>query len=133
MILTIDHDSFKGDSLEGTSFKRLYAPNSPHTIGSESRTCVSCHANPSALGYGKGKLELDVTETNTRWSFQPEYAENAHDGLPEDADRHARSGGDRPGQRGKSRELATDSARSLHRLVLDPARRGGGPDQPAWR
>lgn len=85
MILTIDHDSFKGDSLEGTSFKRLYAPNSPHTIGRESRTCVSCHANPSALGYGKGKLELDVTETNTRWSFQPEYAENAHDGLPEDA------------------------------------------------
>jgi hypothetical protein len=51
MILTIDHDSFEGDSLDGIVFKRLYAPNSPHTIGKEVRTCVSCHANPSALGY----------------------------------------------------------------------------------
>jgi hypothetical protein len=85
MILTIDHDSFEGDSLTGTAFKRLYAPNSPHTIGETSRTCVSCHSNPAALGYGKGKLEFEVSDSNGRWLFSPEYAENAYDGLPEDA------------------------------------------------
>lgn len=85
MILTIDHDSFDGDSLSGTVFKRLYAPNSPHTIGKESRTCISCHNNPSALGYGKGNLEFDVSQKENHWIFTPEYAENIIDGLPEDA------------------------------------------------
>ena len=85
MILTIDHDSFEGDSLTGTTFKRLYAPNSPHTIGKESRTCVSCHNSPAALGYGKGNLEFDATQQGSPWIFTPEYALNSHDGLPEDA------------------------------------------------
>jgi len=85
MILTIDHDSFEGDSLTGTAFKRLYAPNSPHTIGKESRTCISCHANPAALGYGKGNLEFDVSQKDAEWVFKAEYAENPNDRLPEDA------------------------------------------------
>ena len=85
MIMTIDHDSFEGDSLSGMAFKRLYAPNSPHTIGKESRTCVSCHANPAALGYGKGNLEFEMSQKQNRWTFTPEYAENSNDGLPEDA------------------------------------------------
>ena len=85
MILTIDHDSFEEDSLSGTTFKRLYAPNSPHTIGKESRTCISCHANPAALGYGRGELEYEVSQSGNRWAFTPEYAENSNDGLPEDA------------------------------------------------
>lgn len=85
MILTIDYDSFEGDSLKGTAFKRLYAPNSPHTIGKGSRSCASCHSNPATLGYGKGKLEFDTDQNKSQWKFTPEYVLNENDGLPEDA------------------------------------------------
>lgn len=85
MILTIDHDSYDQDSLSGTTFRRLYAPNSPHTIGKESRTCVSCHISPLAIGYGKGILDFDTSGNENAWTFTPEYAQNGNDGLPEDA------------------------------------------------
>lgn len=85
MILTIDHDSFEQDGLTGTRFKRLYAPNSPHTIGKEARKCASCHMDPVSLGYGKGKLEFRINGTLGEWIFEPEYADNPNDGLPEDA------------------------------------------------
>lgn len=65
-----------------TSFKRLFAPAFPHTIRKESRTCKSCHNNPLALGYGRGKL---VYTKEGRWTFTPEFGLNKYDRLPEDA------------------------------------------------
>jgi len=85
MILTIDHDSFDQDSLTGTVFKRLYAPNSPHTIGKQARKCTACHVDPVTLGYGKGNLEFRAFGSSGNWVFEPEYASNPNDGLPEDA------------------------------------------------
>ncbi|MCB0459190.1 MAG: hypothetical protein KDC74_04130 [Flavobacteriaceae bacterium] len=81
MILTIDHQSFSGDVNDKTAFHRLYAPNSPHTTSKEVRDCKSCHANPMAIGYGKGTLLYK----DGVWNFTPEYAQNPNDGLPEDA------------------------------------------------
>ncbi|MFD1315820.1 hypothetical protein [Namhaeicola litoreus] len=83
MIMTIDHQSFDDEKIN--SFHRLYAPNSPHTTSAKSRSCISCHANPVALGYGKGKLTYNVTNGKGNWHFDPAYALNENDGLPEDA------------------------------------------------
>ena len=83
MIMTIDHQSFDG-SKENT-FHRLYASNSPHTTSSTSRSCISCHVNPVALGYGKGKLTYEIQNGQGKWNFDPIYELNKEDGLPEDA------------------------------------------------
>ena len=85
MILTIDHESFENDNKEDTSFHRLYAPNSPHTISKTVRDCKSCHANSTAIGYGKGTLTYDISERFGEWKFTPEYDLNPIDNLPEDA------------------------------------------------
>ncbi len=53
MIIKISSDSFSK-----FKFKRLFAPTSSHTISKNSRTCESCHLNPVALGYGKGKFKF---------------------------------------------------------------------------
>jgi hypothetical protein len=80
MILTIDKASFgKGGN---SVFRRLYAPASAHTTQKESRSCKSCHNNPLAIGYGRGILNLSV---KGRWTFEPRFALNPNDGLPEDA------------------------------------------------
>jgi len=80
MILSIDGGSFtKG---EGKDFHRLYAPASPHTTASRGRTCKSCHNNSLAIGYGRGTLTFGK---NSQWNFDPLFANNSHDGLPEDA------------------------------------------------
>lgn len=62
-------------------FKRLYAPAVPHTTVRDGRTCVSCHLDPLALGFGRGSLELSK---GGEWSFTPQFA-NLQDGLPADA------------------------------------------------
>jgi len=80
MILTIDKGSF--NDKDKTIFHRLYAPVSAHTTQRESRSCKSCHNNPLALGYGRGKLYYSQ---NGQWTFAPQYAVNINDGLPEDA------------------------------------------------
>lgn len=80
MILTIDKGSFKKG--EKTVFKRLYAPVSAHTIQKESRNCKSCHSNPMAIGYGHGEL---LYSSKGKWTFNPRFAANPNDGLPEDA------------------------------------------------
>jgi len=85
MILSIDHSNHNDSILKGTSISRLYAANAPHTTASEVRNCVSCHADPAALGYGKGSLKYLVQKTSGRWVFEPEYELNSIDGLPEDA------------------------------------------------
>jgi hypothetical protein len=80
MIMTIDKGSFKKG--EATVFHRLYAPASAHTTQRESRSCKSCHNDPLALGYGRGKLEFSPSG---RWTFESTFEKSKYDGLPEDA------------------------------------------------
>jgi hypothetical protein len=78
MILTINKSS-------GSFFKRLYAPSFSHTIRKESRSYISCHNNPHALGYGRGKLEYKISGVSGKWIFTPSSTKILPDGLPEDA------------------------------------------------
>ena len=80
MILTIDKGSFK--TGEKTVFHRLYAPSSGHTTMLKGRSCKSCHNDPLAIGYGRGKLLFSPGGT---WTFESMYENNKNDGLPEDA------------------------------------------------
>jgi len=61
MVLTID--KFKNSQKK--IFKRLFAPTFSHTINKEGRSCKSCHNNPLALGYGKGKLSFIILDRKT--------------------------------------------------------------------
>ena len=86
MIMTLDKGSFKNGKVgEDLSFHRLYAPNSPHTTTKAVRDCISCHADPSALGFGSGELTYRTTKDSGQWIFTPEYELNTNDNLPEDA------------------------------------------------
>ena len=80
MILTID-------KMDGSNniFKRLFAPGFSHTIRKEARSCESCHNNPLALGYGRGKLEYKIVDGKGAWKFTPQFPIIKSDGLPEDA------------------------------------------------
>ena len=67
----------------GSRFHRLFAPVFAHTIRRESRSCVGCHADPLALGYGRGTLRY---EPKTRgWRFTARLPARDEDGLPADA------------------------------------------------
>lgn len=80
MILSVDKSSFKkGDPPH---FFRLFAPSSAHTTQRSSRSCISCHNDPLAIGYGRGELQFSG---KGKWTFSPHYAKNPKDGLPEDA------------------------------------------------
>jgi cytochrome c553 len=83
MVMTIDKESFRKGS--GKSFHRLYAPASGHTTQRESRSCKSCHNNPLAIGYGRGELVYQISGNKGKWSFNPMFALNENDSLPEDA------------------------------------------------
>jgi hypothetical protein len=85
MILSIDMKSFDKSSHDSLIFHRLYAPISAHTVSNVARTCKSCHNNSLALGYGKGELKYLNEDGKGKWIFEPEYAKNKYDGLPEDA------------------------------------------------
>ena len=65
-----------------SSFHRLFAPVFAHTIRRQVRTCDECHADPLALGYGRGRLRYDAKAR--RWDFSPNHF-FLEDGLPEDA------------------------------------------------
>ena len=69
----------------GNIFQRLYSPIRPHNTVRESRSCKSCHNNPVALGYGRGKLLFEVSGNSGRWTFVPEMRLSSDDGLPLDA------------------------------------------------
>jgi len=79
MIFTLD----KGEGKK--EFKRLYAPSFSHTIRRESRSCISCHNNPLALGYGRGQLKYTISGNKGKWEFIPAYPLLKEDGLPQDA------------------------------------------------
>ena len=69
-------------TLEGR-FHRLFAPVFAHTVRKEVRRCEGCHANPVALGYGRGVLRYEVD--TKAWRFSPQFPVRPEDGLPEDA------------------------------------------------
>ncbi len=85
MILTIDRQSYTHKKHDSLLFRRLFAPVAPHTTAAKGRSCKSCHNNPVALGFGKGKLKYVIDGNRGSWRFQPAYENNPHDGLPEDA------------------------------------------------
>ncbi len=84
MILTVDKNSYTKKGEEEI-FKRLFAPTSPHTIAAKGRSCKSCHNNPLAIGYGRGKLNYITAGGKGIWNFEPEYENENQDNLPQDA------------------------------------------------
>ncbi len=84
MIMTLDKSKYKTKDSE-LIFKRLFAPAVAHTIQKESRSCESCHNDPLALGYGRGKLEYIVNNNIGRWVFEPKFGKIKYDNLTEDA------------------------------------------------
>jgi len=90
MIMTLDKSAYvdapkQAVSKQYSEFHRLFAPAAPHTTSSEGRSCRSCHLNPVALGYGRGKLSYDPSREGSGWSFEPEGMLLQPDGLPVDA------------------------------------------------
>lgn len=83
MILTIDRNRTAGGAPDSV-FRRLYARTFSHTISRTARSCVSCHSDPVALGYGRGALQYEVVRGIGRWTFTPALGRLA-DGLPADA------------------------------------------------
>ncbi len=84
MIMTLDKSKYE-KSHSDEIFKRLFAPSIPHTIQKESRSCKSCHNNPLALGYGRGKLVYKTETGKGIWKFTPTYEKYEEDNLPQDA------------------------------------------------
>ncbi len=82
MILSLDQSKYNG---EGENFKRLYSPLSAHTTSKKSRSCISCHNDPLAIGYGEGQLVYHTKGKLGYWAFTPKYAEVEYDKVPEDA------------------------------------------------
>jgi len=84
MVMTLDRSRRAGspDLLHA----RLYARVEPHTTQRAARSCTSCHNDPEALGYGRGKLEL-LRDAPGRghWAFTPAEPRSAAEGLPADA------------------------------------------------
>ncbi len=80
MIMTL-----KKNKHANSVFRRLYAPAFSHTIVSDALDCKSCHNNPQALGYGRGKLIYKVNGKRAKWEFKPQYARSRYDNLPLDA------------------------------------------------
>ncbi|MFV0593535.1 MAG: hypothetical protein ACK5M7_19340 [Draconibacterium sp.] len=85
MIMTIDMKSYSGNENDPEIFHRLFAPASPHTTSAKGRSCVSCHNDPVALGYGEGELNYMIINGKGTWEFSSQYAADPHDGLPADA------------------------------------------------
>ena len=79
MVLTIDNMKYNPDKK---IFKRLFAPTFSHTINKTGRSCQSCHNNPLAIGYGRGKL---IYFKNGEWIFQSQLLKHPEDSFPKDA------------------------------------------------
>ncbi len=84
MILTVDKSEFT-KKKDDVIFKRLFAPAVSHTTAAKGRTCKSCHNNPVAIGYGRGKLIYKTVNGKGVWAFESTYANDENDGLPQDA------------------------------------------------
>lgn len=85
MIMTLDRNTQAGAQPD-LRFWRLYARVEPHTTRREARSCRSCHNDPEALGYGRGKLRFErVAPGRGRWAYTPAAEPLPQDGLPADA------------------------------------------------
>jgi hypothetical protein len=82
MIMTFDRNRDPGGRAH-VVFRRLYAHTFAHTVRREARSCESCHADPVALGYGRGTLAFD--KGSRRWRFSAKAPRSGHDGRPADA------------------------------------------------
>ncbi|HSH19115.1 MAG TPA: hypothetical protein VLA03_01605, partial [Draconibacterium sp.] len=85
MVLTIDKKSYTKNENDSLIFHRLFAPVAPHTTAAKGRSCVSCHNNPVALGYGEGELTYTIDKGKGKWKFVPVYENDKHDNLSADA------------------------------------------------
>ncbi len=85
MVLTVDTASYPLGTPHDTLFRRLFAPTEAHTTMTRGRSCKSCHNDPQALGFGKGKLTYHTENGEGRWTFTPLYALMPQDSLAEDA------------------------------------------------
>jgi hypothetical protein len=86
MILSIDKDALRESPVDDpVMFRRLFAPAEAHTTAAGGRSCKSCHQDPLALGYGRGKLIYELEGRKGQWLFEAEYAADTFDGLPQDA------------------------------------------------
>jgi hypothetical protein len=83
MVMTLNRSA--GAAKLPDEFHRLYAPAAPHTTVTQGRDCVSCHANPLALGYGRGTLKYQTAGGRGHWTFTPALPRSGYDGLPVDA------------------------------------------------
>lgn len=84
MVMTFDRNKEAGRPA-GILHRRLYAKLFAHTVRREARPCESCHADPVALGLGKGALRYEISGKSGRWKFTPATKASPHDGLPEDS------------------------------------------------
>jgi len=84
MIMTLDKSKYEKNNSQNI-FKRLFAPNVPHTIQKESRSCESCHNSSLAIGYGRGELTYETIDNKGVWKFTPTYDIYEYDNLPQDA------------------------------------------------
>jgi len=83
--MILDLELPTGEVKRRNQFRRLFAPASAHTVLAQVRDCRSCHANPLALGYGRGRLSYAVKGDGGHWQFKPEFPSLIQDGLPMDA------------------------------------------------
>lgn len=84
MVITIDRNRAVGKPPD-IVFRRSYARAFSHTVSARSRSCVSCHNDPVALGYGRGVLAYAHAPAGGRWTFTPSAPASPFDGLPADA------------------------------------------------
>ncbi len=82
MVLTID-GATTALGRTGSVFRRLYARAFSHTVSRQPRSCVSCHTDPGALGYGEGDLRYERGGAKGHWVFTPRHMPGP-DGLPSD-------------------------------------------------
>lgn len=82
MVLTTDGENYQPGLR---FFKRLFAPADPHTTSAKGRSCKECHLSGIIMGFGEGRLQIDNSLESPVWIFEPDYALNVNDHLPEDA------------------------------------------------
>lgn len=70
-------------------FQRRFASITAHTTQRAARTCIECHADPLALGYGRGRLTIARDGKRgvdgPAWRFEYRFPPRPEDALPADA------------------------------------------------
>ncbi len=114
-----------------TRFVRAYALAVPHTTTRAGRSCASCHGDPFALGYGRGRLTLARVDGGWTWRFEPEQEASPVDGLPLDAWIPFLSDG--PASATRAALAPLDRSAQLRTLAVGACLRCHDPAEPRWR